>query len=43
MLCAPDLVARPTRTIAAQAGVANGTVGIVLRELREDGFLLDLR
>jgi hypothetical protein len=43
LLCAPDLVARPTRTIAAQAGVANGTVGIVLRELRGDGFLLDLR
>ena len=43
LLCAPDLVARPTRTIAAQAGVANGTVGIVLRELREGGFLVDLR
>lgn len=43
LLCTPDLVGRPTRTIAAQAGVANGTVGIVLRELRGDGFLVDLR
>ena len=43
LLCAPDLVARPTRAIAAQAAVANGTVGIVLRELREDGFLVELR
>ena len=43
LLCAPDLVACPTRTIAAQAGVANGTVGIVLHELREDGYLVDLR
>ena len=43
LLCTPDLVGRPTRTIAAQAGVANGTVGIVLRELREHYFLVDLR
>jgi hypothetical protein len=43
LLCTPDLVGRPTRTIAAQAGVANGTVGIVLRELRENYFLVDLR
>lgn len=43
LLCTPDLAGRPTRTIAAQAGVANGTVGIVLRELREDGFLVALR
>ncbi len=43
LLCIPDLAGRPTRTIAVQAGVANGTVGIVLRELREDGYLVDLR
>jgi hypothetical protein len=43
LLCRPDLVNQPTRTIAAQTGVANGTVGIVLRDLREAGFLVDLR
>lgn len=43
LLCLPDLVAQPTRTIAAQAGVANGTVGIVLHDLRAADFLVELR
>ena len=43
LLCTPDLVNQPTRTIAMQAGVANGTVGIVLNELREGRFLVALR
>ena len=43
LLCQPDLIARPTRTIAEYAGVANGTVGRVLQELRQEGYLVDLR
>jgi hypothetical protein len=43
LLCQPDLIARPTRTIAKHAGVANGTVGRVLQELRQEGYLVDLR
>ena len=43
LLCQPDLVGRPTRTIAAHAGVANGTVGGVLQELRQEGYLVDLQ
>jgi hypothetical protein len=39
LLCAPGLLNRPYRDIAAAAGVALGTVGGVLDDLRERGLL----
>ena len=39
LLSAPDLLNRPYREIAAAAGVALGTVGSVLDDLRERGLL----
>lgn len=42
LLCRPDLLKKPFRDIAAFAGVAHGTVGWVLKDLRELGYLLEL-
>lgn len=39
LLCAPELVARPTRELAAMLGVANGTVARVIDDLAHLGFL----
>ena len=39
LLCAPDLVARPTRELAALLGVANGTAARVIEDLAHLGFL----
>lgn len=39
LLCAPDLVARPTRELAAMLRVANGTVARVIDDLAHLGFL----
>jgi hypothetical protein len=39
LLCAPELVARPTREMAAMLGVANGTVARVIDDLAHLGFL----
>lgn len=41
-LCEPALVNEPYRAIAQKVGVAHGTVGWVMRDLRELGFLLTL-
>lgn len=43
LLCNPDWVALGYRELAARAGVANGTVGWVMRELAEQGFLVKAR
>ena len=40
LFCDPELVTRPYRDIANVAGVALGTVGWVMRDLREQGFLI---
>jgi hypothetical protein len=39
LLCAPELVTRPTRELAATLGVANGTVGRVIDDLAHLGFV----
>lgn len=39
LLCAPELVARPTRELAAKLDVANGTVGRVIDDLTHLGFV----
>jgi len=43
LLCNPDWINLGYRDLAARAGVANGTVGWVMRELAEQGFLLKPR
>jgi hypothetical protein len=43
LLCNPDWIALGYRELAAHAGVANGTVGWVMRELAEQGFLVKTR
>ena len=43
LLCNPDWIALGYRDLAARAGVANGTVGWVMRELVEQGFLVKAR
>ena len=43
LLCNPDWIALGYRDLAARAGVANGTVGWVMRELAEQGFVLKAR
>jgi len=43
LLCKPDLADRPYREIARQAGVAHGTVGWVMAELPELGFVAEYR
>jgi len=42
LLCNRDLVNKPYRTIAAEAGVALGMVDRIMRELRELGFLEEM-
>lgn len=39
LLCAPELIARPTRELAAMLGVANGTIAYVIDDLARLGFL----
>lgn len=39
LLCAPELIARPTRELAAMLGVANGTVGRVIDDLAHLGYV----
>lgn len=41
-LCRPELVGAPYREIVAYAGLAQGTVGLVMGELLEAGFVMDL-
>jgi hypothetical protein len=43
LLCDPQLVAAPQRTIAATAGAALGAVPAVLRDLQGQGHLVDFR
>lgn len=43
LLCHPDWINLGYRDLAARAGVANGTVGWVMRELAEQGFLVKPR
>lgn len=42
LLCYPEWVDRPYREIAAEAGVAHGTVGWVMTDLRKLGFVADV-
>ncbi|MEX0828225.1 MAG: type IV toxin-antitoxin system AbiEi family antitoxin [Haliea sp.] len=39
LLCDPGRVNLPTRALAEKAGVANGTIGWVLKDLEKEGFL----
>lgn len=43
LLCNPDWINLGYRDLAARAGVANGTVGWVMRELTEQGFVIKPR
>jgi hypothetical protein len=43
LLCNPDWINLGYRDLAARAGVANGTVGWVMRELNEQGFVVKPR
>ncbi len=42
LLCQPELVKAPYRDIAIAAAVALGTVGWVMTDLREQGYLVDM-
>ncbi len=42
LLCAPELIARPTRELAAMLGVANGTIARVIDDLAHLGFITTL-
>jgi hypothetical protein len=42
LLCHPDWVDHPYRNIADQAGVAHGTVGWVMTDLQQLGFVADI-
>lgn len=42
LLCQPALVNAPYRDIATAAGVALGTVGWVMTDLKEQGYLIDM-
>ncbi len=42
MLCMPEAVNQPYRTLAAAAGVAHGTVGWVMQDLQQLGFVRGL-
>lgn len=42
LLCQPGLVNAPYRDIATAAGVALGTVGWVMTDLKEQGYLIDM-
>lgn len=41
-LCLPELVNEPYRTVAEKVDVAHGTVGWVMRDLQELGFIIKL-
>lgn len=43
LLCNPQTVNRPYRELAAMAGTAHGTVGWVMQDLQQLGFIGDLR
>lgn len=43
LLCNPELINRPYRELAALAGVAHGTVGWVIPDLQQQGFVADLK
>jgi hypothetical protein len=43
LLCDPERIRLPTRQLAEQAGVANGTVGWVLKDLTRLGYLYTLK
>lgn len=43
LLAAPDLLQAPYRDLAKAAGVALGTVGWILTDLREHGYLVDIK
>lgn len=40
LLCEPEIVEQDYRTLAAKAGVALGTVGWVMRDLQQEGYLI---
>jgi hypothetical protein len=40
LLCEPEIVERDYRTLAAKADVALGTVGWVMRDLQQEGYLI---
>ena len=42
LLCNPEAVNRPYRELGAMAGVAHGTVGWVIPDLQQQGFVRDL-
>jgi len=42
LLCNPQAVNRPYRELAEMAGVAHGTVGFVMPDLQQQGFVRDL-
>lgn len=42
LLCNPETINRPYRDLAAMAGVAHGTVGWVIPDLQQQGFVQDL-
>jgi len=41
LLCNPEWINRPYRELAVQAGVAHGTVGVVMADLQRSGFMAD--
>ena len=43
LLCKPELIDQPYRTIAHYAAVAHGTVGWVMAELPQHGFMTEFR
>jgi hypothetical protein len=43
LLCNPEMINRPYRELAAMAGVAHGTVGWVMADLQQQGFVGDLK
>lgn len=43
LLCNPQAVNRPYRELATMAGVAHGTVGWVIPDLQQQGFVRDLK
>ena len=43
ILCQPDLLKAPYRTIAKVAGIANGTVGWVINDLKAEGLLIETK
>jgi hypothetical protein len=42
LLCNPDLIGKPFRKIAQCAGVALGTVGGIVNEMKELGYIIDM-